>query len=478
MTLPVLAIVGRPNVGKSTLFNCLTRSRNALVSDFPGMTRDRQYAEAELAGKRFILIDTGGMTQDENAIAQLTTAQAIQAVNESDNILFLVDARTGITPADQLIAQKLRTFNKSITLVVNKSEDLDDDLIAAEFYRLGIGEPHLIAAAHGRGIDDLILSVLKFEKVSDAPIETEKSIRFAIVGRPNVGKSTLTNRILGEERVIVSDLPGTTRDSISISFERHGEKYTLIDTAGVRRKGKIFESTEKFSVVKTLQAIDSAHIILFLMDAKEGVTEQDLHLLGFILDSGKGLVIAYNKWDGMSEDEKIKARDTLDRRLNFIDFARLHTISALHGTGVGNLFDSIEEASISANKKFPTSRLTKILQEAILQHNPPLVRGRRIKLRYAHAGGHNPPTIVIHGNQVSSLPKAYQLYLAHTYQKRLKLMGTPVRIELKSSDNPFKEKRNKLTPLQQHKQKKSKRYSKKDTGKKGSLRKHKIKRRS
>ena len=451
MTLPVIVIVGRPNVGKSTLFNRLTESRDALVSDFPGMTRDRQYGTAEIDNRRFIIVDTGGITEEENPIEQLTTSQAMQAIEDADKVLFLVDARSGLTAADQIIAKKLRSFNKSIVLVVNKTEGLEDSVSLADFYRLGFSDPVPIAAAHGSGISELIEILLPQQEEFPEENPDEQGIKFAIVGRPNVGKSTLTNRMLGEERVIVYDQPGTTRDSISIPFERHDKKYTLIDTAGIRRRGKVFEATEKFSVVKTLQAIESAHVIVFLMDAREGVTDQDLHLLGFILDCGKALVIAYNKWDGLSMDARDNARTTLDRRLNFISFARIHYISALHGTGVGNLFDSVDEAYESAYKKVTTARLTKILQDALLQHNPPLVRGRRIKLRYAHAGGHNPPTIIIHGNQLESLPDSYKRYLAHTYQKKLRLVGTPVRIELKTSDNPYRAQRSNLTPLQKRK---------------------------
>lgn len=462
--IPVIAIVGRPNVGKSTLFNCLTKSRAALVSDVPGMTRDRQYGESHLGDHKFIVIDTGGITDEDQAIHKLTTDQALQAIQEADKILFLVDCRTGVTPGDLSIAEKLRSLNKkNIILVVNKAEGLDPDLAMTDFYQLGFGTPSAIAAAHNAGISDLIEDIFRQEEKSTEPEvdATDKRIKLAIVGRPNVGKSTLTNRMLGEERVIVYDQPGTTRDSIYIPLERSGKHYTLIDTAGVRRRGKIFEATEKFSVVKTLQAIEATQVVLFVMDAREGVTDPDLRLLGFILESGKALVIAMNKWDGMTIAEKDQTRLTLDRRLNFLPYVRVHMISALHGTGVGNLFTSIDEAYISATKKLSTPRLTKILQEAVEQHNPPLVSGRRIKLRYAHPGGHNPPTIVVHGNQVESLPDAYQRYLANTFQTRLKLMGTPVRIELKSGENPFRNKRNVLSPSQQRKKTRMIRHSKK-----------------
>lgn len=450
--IPVIAIVGRPNVGKSTLFNCLTQSRAALVSDFPGMTRDRQYGEAQFAGRHFIVIDTGGITDESDDLNKLMLNQSIQALEEADKILFLVDGRAGITAADQLVVEKLRSLNKTIYLVINKTEGMDPDIAAADFHRLGFGDPHPISASHGLGVSDLIETVFANDAPEESELNAEESgIKLAIVGRPNVGKSTLTNRMLGEERVIVFDQPGTTRDSIFIPLERRGKRYTLIDTAGIRKRGKIFEATEKFSVVKTLQAVEATHVVLFVMDAREGVTDQDLKLLGFVLNSGKALVIAINKWDGMTDYEKEQTRATIDRRLNFVPFVRVHFISALHGTAVGNLFDSIEEAYASANKKLSTSQLTKILREAVETHTPPLVHGRRIKLRYAHAGGHNPPLIVVHGNQVDALPDSYRRYLANTFQQRLKLVGTPVRVDMKSGENPFRHRKNVLSDKQKRK---------------------------
>lgn len=462
--LPVIAIVGRPNVGKSTLFNRLTKTRAALVSDYPGMTRDRQYGEGMIDDHRFILIDTGGLTDEANEINKLTAVQALQAIEDADYVFFVVDGRAGLTAADEMIAAQLRDMNKSIILVVNKLEGTDAEIITADFYRLGFDTLHPISAAHGHGTEELVQSL--FDKAhDDDDIETllpeDTTIKLAIIGRPNVGKSTLTNRMLGEERVIVCDEPGTTRDSIFVPLERNGKQYTLIDTAGIRRRGRVFEATEKFSVVKTLQAIESTQVVLFVMDAREGVTDQDLRLLGFVLDSGKALVIALNKWDGMSEDEREQTRRTIDRRLVFLPFVEIHYISALHGTGVGQLFKSINKAYESATKKLATPLLTKILQEAVAGHSPPLVQGRRIKLRYAHPGGYNPPTIVIHGNQVASLPESYQRYLANTYQDRLKLTGTPVRIELKGSENPYKHKRNVLTESQQRKKTRMIRHAKK-----------------
>ncbi len=459
--IPVITIVGRPNVGKSTLFNRMTHSRDALVSDFPGMTRDRQYGEGCVLDRRFIVIDTGGLTEEKNDLDLLMAEQSLQAIQEADKVIFLVDARAGLTASDLSIAEKLRDMNKQIFLVLNKMEGLNPDIAPADFFQLGFGEPFSISAAHGSGVSDLIQHLLPEEKPEVSVDKTIPGVKLALIGRPNVGKSTLTNRMLGEERVIVFDQPGTTRDSIFIPLMRFDKQYTLIDTAGVRQRGKIFETTEKFSVVKTLQAVEAANVILFLMDAREGVTEQDLRLLGFVIDSGKALVVAINKWDGMSLEERDKTRASIDRRLNFIPYVRIHFISALHGSGVGNLFDSVDEAYQSANKKLATPKLTKILQEAVVKHSPPMVQGRRIKLRYAHSGGHNPPRIVIHGNQLDALPDAYKRYLASTFQARLKLMGTPVRIETKNSENPFRHKRNTLTPRQQQKKKRMIRHVKK-----------------
>lgn len=457
--LPVIAIVGRPNVGKSTLFNCITRSRDALVSDFPGLTRDRQYGEGNLDGRRFIIIDTGGLSEEKNDLDALMAEQALQAIEEADQVIFLADARAGLTASDITIAEKLRGKNKNITLVLNKSEGMDHDMVSADFFRLGLGQPHTISAAHGSGIKDLIFYLLPKEL---EPIQEDKTsgIKLALIGRPNVGKSTLTNRMLGEDRVIVFDEPGTTRDSIFIPLTRFDKEYTLIDTAGVRQRGKISETIEKFSVVKTLQAIEATNVVLFVIDAREGVTDQDLRLIGFVIDSGRALVVAINKWDGMTLDEKDKVRATIDRRLVFIPYVRIHFISALHGSGVGNLFESVDEAYESSNRKLSTPKLTKILQEATVKHTPPMVQGRRIKLRYAHSGGNNPPRIIIHGNQVNDLPDSYRRYLATTFQTRLKLMGTPVRIEMKSGENPFKHQRNTLTPRQTQKKKRMMRHIK------------------
>jgi GTP-binding protein len=449
--LPVVALVGRQNVGKSTLFNSLTQSRSALVSDFPGMTRDRQYGQANVLDRRFIVIDTAGITDDAEGIDKLSIEQSIQAIQEADIVLFVVDGRAGLTSIDLLVTEKIRTLNKTVHLVVNKMEGLDSDIVAADFYRLGFGEPHPMAAAHGSGVKDLIQTVFAGHDEIPKPEKEEAGIKLAIIGRPNVGKSTLTNRMLGEERVIVYDQPGTTRDSIFIPLERHGKTYTLIDTAGLRRRGKVFETTEKFSVVKTLQAIETANVVIFVIDAREGVTDQDLRLLGFIIENGKALVLAVNKWDGMTPSARDDTRSTMDRKIHFLDFARTHYISALHGSGVGDLFTSVDEAYRCANQKLSTPMLNKILRESVLAHNPPIIQGRRVKLRYAHTGGHNPPLIIIHGNQVDELPDTYRKFLINTYQKRLKIVGTPIRIDFKNSDNPFSDRRNVLTDTQRRK---------------------------
>lgn len=440
--LPVIAIVGRPNVGKSTLFNCLTKSRDALVADLPGLTRDRLYGQGRLGDRPYLVVDTGGLGIKEHEIDALMLQQTERAIEESEQILFLVDARSGLTPADQTLAQLLRKTGKPTTLVVNKMEGLNPQITLSDFYSLGLGEPHPIAAAHGQNITELMTTVLQklpaIENTEENNLPT--GIRIAIVGKPNVGKSTLINRMLGEERVVVYDEPGTTRDSIVIPFERYGKHYTLIDTAGVRRRSQVKETVEKFSVIKTLQAIESCEVAILVIDAREGITEQDLHLLGFILEAGKAIVIAINKWDGLNPEQRQWVQNELDRRLSFINFAAVKFISALHGTGVGELYPLIHEAYDSAHCELSTHELTRLLEKAVMSHQPPLVKGRRIKLRYAHPGGHNPPCIVIHGKQTRSLPSAYQRYLESFYRKALNLRGTPIRIELRDSDNPYHEK--------------------------------------
>ena len=499
MTTPVVALVGRPNVGKSTLFNRLTRTRDALVADFPGLTRDRKYGQANVAGYDFIVIDTGGIDGTEEGVEEKMAEQSLLAIEEADIVLFLVDARAGLTPADIGIANYLRQRQHKTTVVVaNKTDGIDADSHCAEFYQLGLGDIAQIAAAQGRGVTALMEQVLAplAEKMIQSAVEIEeesqdewdqdfdfdneedtqlldealaeeqleeddKNIKIAIVGRPNVGKSTLTNRILGEERVVVYDLPGTTRDSIYIPMERDGQAYTIIDTAGVRKRGKVHLAVEKFSVIKTLQAIQDANVVLLTIDAREGVSDQDLSLLGFILNVGRSLVIVVNKWDGLDQEVKDRVKSELDRRLDFIDFARVHFISALHGSGVGNLFESIQEAYACAMQKMTTSMLTRILQMATDEHQPPMVSGRRIKLKYAHPGGYNPPIIVIHGNQMERLPDSYKRYLSNYYRRSLKIIGSPIRILFQEGNNPFAGRRNKLTPNQLRKRKRLMKFIKK-----------------
>ncbi|UUM29988.1 ribosome biogenesis GTPase Der [Vibrio japonicus] len=483
--VPVVALVGRPNVGKSTLFNRLTRTRDALVADFPGLTRDRKYGQAKLGEHEFIVIDTGGIDGTEEGVETKMAEQSLAAIDEADVVLFMVDGRAGLNPADIAISNHLRKIEKPSMLVVNKVDGIDADAASADFWQLGVESMYQIAAAHGRGVGALIDRALNpfAEKMAEEALgeiqdltdfideEEEKldyteeeaeaefkrlqdqPIKLAIIGRPNVGKSTLTNRILGEERVVVYDMPGTTRDSIYIPMERDGREYVLIDTAGVRRRKRINETVEKFSVVKTLKAIEDANVVLVVIDARENISDQDLSLLGFALNAGRSIVIAVNKWDGLDIDVKEHVKKELDRRLGFVDFARIHFISALHGTGVGHLFESVQEAYKSATTRVGTSVLTRIMKMATDDHQPPLIRGRRVKLKYAHAGGYNPPIVVIHGNQVNELPDSYKRYLMNYYRKSLEIMGTPIRINFQSSDNPFENKTSKMTLSQERKRK-------------------------
>ena len=448
--IPVIALVGRPNVGKSTLFNQLTRSRDALVANFSGLTRDRKYGESRIGSRPFIVIDTGGISGDEEGIDTAMAGQSLVAIEEADVVLFLVDAKEGLNPADQSLARHLRQRNKSFHLVVNKIDGINEDIAVGEFYALGLDSLHAIAASHGRGVRAMIDSVLE-EFPEQAPISEEalnRSVRVAIVGRPNVGKSTLVNRLLGEDRVVVFDQPGTTRDSIYIDFQRNETDYTLIDTAGVRRRKNVREVVEKFSIVITLKAIADAHVVVLVMDAHEGIVDQDMHLLGHCIDAGRALVMAVNKWDGIDSEQRDWIKSELGRRLQFASYADTHFISALHGTGVGHLYKSIDGAYRSATAKLNTNAVTRILEDAVFDHPPPMVAGRRIKLRYAHAGGQNPPLIIIHGNQTARVPVSYQRYLEKVFRRELKLVGTPVRIEFRTSDNPFDEKRGKLTERQ------------------------------
>ena len=447
--IPVIALVGRPNVGKSTLFNQLTRSRDALVANFAGLTRDRKYGEARLGTRPFIVIDTGGISGDEDGIDSAMAGQSLMAIEEADAVLLMVDAREGLNAADESLARHLRQRGKAFHLVVNKVDGLNADMATSDFFALGVEAMHGIAASHGRGVRAMIEAVLAdFPEDDEVLAERIDSTRVAIVGRPNVGKSTLVNRLLGEERVVVFDQPGTTRDSIYIDYERNDKQYTLIDTAGVRRRKNVRETVEKFSIVKTLKAIDDANVVVLVMDAHEGIVDQDMHLLGHCIEAGRGLVLAVNKWDGVEPDKREWIKSELGRRLQFADYADTHYISALHGTGVGHLYRSIDAAYQSATRKLNTNQLTRILECAVLDHPPPMMNGRRIKLRYAHAGGQNPPLIVIHGNQVGKVPNSYQRYLEKIYRRQLELVGTPVRIEFKTGENPYADKRNKLTQRQ------------------------------
>ncbi|VAW54284.1 GTP-binding protein EngA [hydrothermal vent metagenome] len=452
----VLSLVGRPNVGKSTLFNALTKSRDALVADYPGLTRDRQYGRVQFKSTDIIIIDTGGLSGENEELDSHMEKQTRLAVDESDIIVFMVDARDGLTPADEVIAESLRRTGKNVKLVVNKTDGLDTRTVASEFYSLGLGEPASIAASQNRGIQSMLTDTLKsIDTLADANSEPElddtesdedsendkdKSIKVAIIGRPNVGKSTLVNRFLGEERVVVYDMPGTTRDSVFIPFERDGKHYTFIDTAGIRRKRAVHEVIEKFSIIKSMQAIERSNVVIMMIDARTEIADQDLHLIGYVLEAGRALVLAINKWDGMDEYQKQLIHKGLDKQLPFVRFAETFFISALHGSSVGKLYDAINRAYDSATKKYSTSDLTRLLEKAVQSHQPPLVNGRRIKLRYAHQGGMNPPRIIIHGNQISKVPSVYKRYLTNFFRKELQSVGTPIMIEFKGSENsnPFK----------------------------------------
>ncbi len=435
--IPVIALIGRPNVGKSTLFNVLTRSRDAIVANEPGLTRDRQYGVGERAGKTFIVVDTGGLSGEKQDLDDLMARQTRLAMEEADEIVFLVDAQDGLTNGDRLIAELVRKSGKSCHLVVNKVDGINPDQAQSDFYALGFSHLQSISAAHRKGTSALLDDLLAPYPALEEPQESVSGPLIAVIGRPNVGKSTLINRLVGEERVVAFDQPGTTRDTIEVPFERHGKPYTLIDTAGVRRRGKVRAAIEKFSVIKALEAIEKSQVVILVVDAREGLTDQDLTLLGYVLNSGRALVIAVNKWDGLDVEQREQNRSTLERRLSFVQFAARHFISARHGTGVGELMSSVDQAYASAYRDLNTRYLTDLLEEAVFKHSPPLHHGRRVKLRYAHQGGRNPPVIVIHGNQTQHLPDAYLRYLTNFFITRLKLKGTPLRIELKAGKNPF-----------------------------------------
>jgi GTP-binding protein len=452
--LPVVTLVGRPNVGKSTLFNRLTQSRDALVANFPGLTRDRQYGVGRVGPRPYVVVDTGGLDGAAEGVAAIMQHQVQLAIEEADRVFFLVDALDGCTAGDLEIGERLRRSGKPISLVVNKSDRVDPGIAANEFHVLGLGEPIPISASQGRGVRGLMELALAEDQADRSPTDPESrasgddGVRIAVVGRPNAGKSTLINRILGEERLVTYDEPGTTRDSIFVPFERRGRRYTLIDTAGVRRRARVSDAIEKFSVIKTLQAIEESHVVILLLDAREGIGEQDATIAGHVLESGRALVVAVNNWDGLDPEARAQVNAQIERKLGFLEFASLHRISALHGSGVGLLLDEADRAYANATRDLSTPELTRLLEAAVAEHQPPLVQGRRIKLRYAHQGGRNPPVVVIHGNRTEELPEAYRRYLINRLRRELKLQGTPLRLELKSGTNPFKGRKNRLTERQ------------------------------
>lgn len=437
--LPTIALVGRPNVGKSTLFNRMTKSRDALVADFPGLTRDRHYGRGVGASRPYLVIDTGGFepTADTGILKEMAE-QTLLAIDEADLVMFLVDARTGLTPQEYTIADTLRKSQRPVLLVVNKTEGMQKAIVSADFYALGIGDPLSISSAHGQGVKDLIdLALSHFPEPSNEALDQEDHPKIAVVGRPNVGKSTLVNALLGEDRMIAFDEAGTTRDSIYAELIRNDKPYTLIDTAGVRKKGRVFEAIEKFSVIKTMQAIEDANVAVLVVDAKEGITEQDAHIASYILDAGRALVVAINKWDSLKQDERDWVKQEVDRKLAFLDFAKFHHISALRKKGLPELFKSIDVAFEAAFAKLPTPQLTAVLTEAVSQHQPPIIKGIRPKLRYAHQGGMNPPVVIIHGNHLTEIKQSYQRFLESLFRKKFQLVGTPLRVQFKQGDNPY-----------------------------------------
>jgi GTP-binding protein len=435
--LPIVTLVGRPNVGKSTLFNLLTGTRDAIVADVPGVTRDRQYGYGKLGPVPYVVVDTGGLVPHPSGIEARMREQAAQALREADRVIFICDARTGLVAEDHEAAREVRSAGKPVFLAVNKAEGLDPDVAAVDFHALGLGEPHAISAAHGTGCRELMEAALAGVEAAAPESAEDDRIRIAVIGRPNVGKSTLVNRLVGEERVIASEEPGTTRDSIFVPFTRDGRDFTLIDTAGVRRRARVEDAIERASVAKTLQAIDAAHVVVLVVDAHDTVGEQDASVLGLALERGRALAIAVNKWDGIPMEQREAIRRQLELKLDFVPFAPLHFISARHGTGVGELVATVIRAYDAAMREMPTPALTRTLERALQAHQPPLVRGRRIKLRYAHQGGRNPPRIVIHGNQTADTPEAYRRYLANVFREAFDLFATPVAIELRSDANPY-----------------------------------------
>ncbi len=435
---PTIVLVGRPNVGKSTLFNRLTKTRDALVHDQPGLTRDRHYGHGRMGSKPFLVVDTGGFEPvvDTGILAEMAK-QTLQAVAEGDAVIFLVDGRSGITPQDKIIAEKLRRTGRPVLVAVNKTEGMNAGVVTAEFHELGLGQPVAVSGAHGEGVRELIELVMEPFEVEADDSRVDDHPKIAIVGRPNVGKSTLVNTFVGEERVIAFDQPGTTRDSIYVDFERGGKPYTLIDTAGVRRKGRVTEAVEKFSVIKTLQAIEDANVVVLVLDAQQEISDQDAHLAGFILEAGRALVVAVNKWDNLTSYQRDQIKRELDRKMDFLTFARFHFISALKGDGVGGVLKSVDEAYAAAMAKLSTPRLTRVLQDAVTQHQPPKSGLFRPKPKYAHQGGNNPPIIVIHGTHLEGMPDAYRRYLENVFRSAFNLQGTPLRVDFKANYNPF-----------------------------------------
>lgn len=436
---PTLAIVGRPNVGKSTLFNRLTRTRDAIVADVPGLTRDRHYGEGRVGLKPYLVVDTGGLEPvDAEGVYREMARQTRQAVDESDGVLFVVDGRHGVAMTDRMIAGELRKRGRPVWLVVNKTEGMQQATVTAEFHELGLGDPLPISAAHGENVSDLMDVVLgAFPHAAHEAEDSAKVPRIAFVGRPNVGKSTLVNTILGEERVVVFDLPGTTRDSVYVDFERSGKRYTLIDTAGVRRRGRVTEAIEKFSVIKTLKAVSDAHVVVLVLDARQEISDQDAHIAGFILEEGRALVVAVNKWDDLPDYEREMIKVTLVRKLDFLSFANLHFISALKGQGIGAVMRSVDGAFEAAMAKLSTPRLTRALIAAQAKQEPPRAGMTRPRMRYAHQGGSNPPRIIIHGNQLEHISDNYRRYLERSFRETFKLQGTPLKVEFKRSKNPY-----------------------------------------
>lgn len=495
---PTIALVGRPNVGKSTLFNKLTRTQDALVADMPGLTRDRQYGDGKVGGWPYLLVDTGGLSGAPESLDAAMADQTLRAVREADLVIFMVDGRAGLLPVDEEIAVVLRRQAKHVVLCVNKIDGIGEDRAQLEFHQLGFETVVPVAASHNRGIHSLIDELADYfsipeqqriepvrrrrkrgkPAVDDAqsahasaesiPLSDDRETRISFVGRPNVGKSTLINRLLGEQRVIAYDKPGTTRDSVSVPFERAGRTYTLIDTAGVRRRGKVDGKVEIFSIIKTMQSVDKSNVCVMLLDGSDGVTEQDLSLLSYIIDKGRALVVAVNKWDSLNSEQRETVRDELERRVEFLKFTRIHFISALQGSGVNDLFKSVNKAYASAYVDLSTPRLTRMLEVVTNQHQPPMVNGRRIKLRYAHQGGQNPPVIVIHGKQALKVPQSYQRYLMNHFTKALHLFGTPLRIEFRQDDNPFDSKRSATQSERKSRERSPKKKRSRNSVKRGS----------